>query len=211
MKQIKMLLCCVIISVLLCSCQSQVWYVDQSNFDYSPSVDKNNVEFSKESRNYAVNLPRTVTQACEGIDIQIDFFQEQYRIGEFIQVRVTMVNHSGKDIVYDRATAPGTFTRGERGNRRTLRYSWALADPEFTYGQDSSELREWKQDAKVVVERIYLTDPEFFLSNSEAVFRFQCATYGLIGESYEKDSGNGHLLLTFDIPCEVVSLADENN
>lgn len=189
----------------LCSCQS--WRVDTDNFDYSPYFTQIFTKIPKEYRNAVIILPQTVEYTIEGIDIHLDFFKEEYKMGEYIQLRATLINNSGKDFIYARRALsfPGMFQ--QRSDSRIVRsksFDWSLADPEMpTYGIDDEGLREWKQDERLVVERIYFADPEFFISEHDIVFAFQCGTMYLTTSSDFTEEQTSGGILTFDVPVTV--------
>ncbi len=144
---------------------------------------------------YSVKVPLQCSATIDNIIFTIDFFQEYYPLGEFIQLRITAVNNTGSDIEYHGNSNYGTG------------YFYCYNKPEATYSMiginanqgayfamDAVALETLKAGETTTYERLTRADPDFFKPGGSYSFFFGICDF----------FGTGNRII--EIPVEVVRL-----
>lgn len=138
---------------------------------------------------YAVKVPLQYIKTVNNIVFTVDFFQEYYPLGGFIQLSITAVNNTGSDIEYHGNNHYGTgyfycYNRPEASYRMI-----GITASQEAYFVKASVARETlKAGETTTYERLTRADPDFFKP----------------GGSYSFFFGIGSSII--EIPVEVVRL-----
>ena len=156
---------------------------------------------SENLRYHAIQFPASYSLQQNGVELTVEFFQEYYNLGELIQVRLTISNHSDATISYPVYGGPGWGLDGGfwREDGETLSAESAFS---LNYGYSSrweeiptEEMVEFCAPGETqMVECTYIADPAFFCPEGEERQFWFCA--GIADE--------GMLPIEIRIPIQVI-------
>lgn len=161
--------------LLLTACQAprhqgpsyyEPWYLsfELSNEPQLPEV-------SPELQKYQIKLPVSYKQEQNGIEMELNFFQEYYRIGELIQLRITVTNHSDQPIQYEQGhygeTISGTGSFICSNGQMLHFYEDCSAAPlnGGSWVTDDVKMISCASGKSNVLEYSYFADADFFCSD----------------------------------------------
>ena len=190
---------------------SETWYLTKQM-----EVDPKIPEISEEHASLVVKAPLVTEGEQNGIRYKIEFFRDDYKMGELIQVRITLTNYHtivGKELNYIEGIGYGFFYfYAENGS-----YSWRnplpITEEEellhqkgimayqtipeglsgFSAERYGASLKTINYGETHVFERVFLADPAFFSEPRE---------FGFYVSPLPSESDIG---FTIKIPIEVVS------
>ena len=148
--------------------------------DYSLSREPTLPEVPSELSDVRIHLPKEWSKSENGYEVKLEFFQEEYALGEFIQYRITVTNHTDKTIIipeiHDLNWFPGAFLRSDGK-------IWGLdvlnsPEPVRGDGKDPMEVNgPWAVDAdkscallagsSATQECVFVADPSFFIAGGK--------------------------------------------
>ncbi len=183
------------------------WYLDYS-LNRAPTLP----EVPSELSDVRIHLPKEWSKSENGYEVKLEFFQEEYALGELIQYRITATNHTEETIIIPESdlnsnTFPGVFLRSD-GKTWGLD---ALNSPEPVKG-DKDPMEEngpWAADAvkecvllagsSATQECVFVVDPSFFIAGGKYY------TYEFKGGFYDYKANRS--LFDYAIPVEVTGTA----
>ena len=140
-------------------------------------------------------MPATYELEQDGIEIKLVFFQEYYRLGELIQLRMTVTNRSDDTIQYEQGcygelvSGTGIFTRSDN-QKLCFDEDYSAQPINGAWVDDSIKTVSCAPGESNVLEYAYVADPDFFCSSGSEPLTF--TFYGSV------------LDVEFSIPIEVV-------
>ena len=204
---IKSAICIAIALIICCSYVFPTWHVDVSNFEYPPALYGIFHSVPLSYRKYAVYLPKTYEVATEDFEIRLDFFEDYYRLGDFVQARVTMKNISGKYIKYVRnGRFFGSFKKdqvAENGHQYQATSSCfaSFGDPQLpNLVEHAVHTRMCEPYQQITAERVYWLRDSFFAPEVEELeFCFFLDYFYVFSDTETGERKN----ITFSIPVEI--------
>ena len=188
---------------------SETWYLTKQM-----EVDPKIPEISEEHASLVVKPPLVTEGEQNGIRYKVEFFRDYYKIGELIQVRITLTNlnssltikpsyPSGVAVAYFDSHSDTQSSRevalpmNEEERNMISRGALAYMVTAEIFNRENYERRFPLTDIKYgethVIERVFLADPDFFGEPRDFTF---VATL----EPFSKNIG-----FCVEIPIEVVS------
>lgn len=144
------------------------WYLDMQT---SWALDT--LPVPEELSGYAVKVPLKFTATVDNIEYTVDFFQEYYPLGGFIQIRLTALNSTGSDITYqgDSAYGIGIFYKND-GSGQNLSMSAVNLEQSAYFTTQVVKYETIKSGETSVYERMARADPDFFKPGGSYSFFF---------------------------------------
>ena len=178
------------------------WYLYEQPLFLPPESSLSEIEQA-----WAVKVPKTYSQRVEELEITVDFFQDAWALKDFMQVRVSILNHGEKPFVYrSDSYDAGVFLRSD-GERMEFMYCKS-SDIKFV----TAELNwaEVKPNAQKIdmFERVYATTPTFFVPDEEYGYTF-CITLTELIMSSDPDRNREPRVITVEIPVTVEKVTAE--
>ena len=228
-RYIRRVLVAIIVVVLLVSCQQPTpeeplsnddgiealllgesphyapWYLSY-DFRYDPALPDVPIEL----QNCKIVFPTSYSLEQDGVEITVDFFQESYHLGELIQVRITLENHTETMLSYDPTVyhplehgtilGMGLGMGGEFVSENdqylecAIAYSRGYIDYPNLGPADDEKTIFCEAGETHVLEYVYIADPAFFCPDGQEQQFWFCA--GIADE--------GMLPIEIRIPVQVI-------
>ena len=179
------------------------WYLQEKPWALPDPIPLTDLE-----KAYAVKVPKTYSQRVEEFDVTVDFFREAWALGDFMQVSVAVLNHGAKTYTYHSDSyGTGFFERSDGEKKKLLpcKYSDGI------FIKDDFNWNEIYPNAEraVLMERVYVAAPAFFVPESEYTHVFRFALYE-VTRNYEDEADRNRepRVITVEIPVTVEKIED---
>ena len=182
------------------------WYIT----DWEPTESYTEPEVPAEMQTLAVKVPLVCMEEKDGISIKAEFFQEYWLLGSPIQARLTVMNLTNETVWFSPdSLGGGCFIAEDASSRKALPATWGFYPREHEkeyytyvyYMQEDEGYVEIPAGESLVLEQLYMADPEFF--SQEYTHTYQLTVAGYIEEQYNHDR---EILYSFDYSVEVLEV-----
>ena len=149
------------------------WYLSVSHA-YEVSLP----EIPEELQSYGVTLPREYTCSTEGIEVHLNFFQNHYRLGELIQLEITVTNQRDQNFTF-RQNSSGGYHPGEFrcSNGAALHINETCSAPPLNRsGWPTDDIKEFTLTPQetVTYECAFTATPAFFIPDEALTYTYLC-------------------------------------
>ena len=140
-------------------------------------------EVPEELQDLRIQLPTEYNLLMNGIELELDFFQEYYSPGELIQLRITMTNHRESDLRFCQENSGGYSPTGkhpgmcERSDGECLGINEACSAVALNgdgWAADSVKDFSLAPGGTAVYECAFTADPAFFVPDDEFTYSYVC-------------------------------------
>ena len=129
-------------------------------------------QWMQEFEGFYIQTPVKYTETVDGCEITIDFFQEYYKIGEPLQVRVTVTNNTNADIEYnDNTDACCIWSLHPDDGKLSI---CPINEDQSTYLLQFVRAKTLKAGESVTFERLFVLDPNRLTYGHKCQFKFYC-------------------------------------
>ena len=177
------------------------WYLVQKPWNLPDPIPLTDME-----KAYAVKVPKTYSQTVEEFDIAVDFFRDAWVLGDFMQVSIAVRTRADKRF-YFRSDSYGTgmFERSDGEQLKLL----PCKSSDSKFATDVVNVGSIYPNAEKIMpfERVYVTDPAFFVPDSEYTYVFRFTLHEVTWHyEDEVDRTREPRVITVEIPVTVETI-----
>ena len=149
----------------------ETWYLEGERYpdEYWNKIFASCAKWAENFEGYYIKTPVTHTETVDGCQVTVEFFKEYYKIGEPLQIRITVANNTDADIEYN-ANSDGCQLSSDGGESGIA--LCPLNGTQYNYQLEFFKPATLKAGESVVFERMFLPNPEKLPVGHNLTFKF---------------------------------------